>query len=140
MRSFILAVIFILVSGVVQAFAADAAFYKYEAAFKNFVTCELTRTDAVSHFKGKPFSITMINLHNIQPESGMAILTGAVQCSVDGKYKTLYPAVGVRTVEGRDVVSYYTIRKKDFQILATELFRYPYKERCPWSRYWIDLD
>ncbi|MCG8688734.1 MAG: hypothetical protein MI892_27935 [Desulfobacterales bacterium] len=121
-------------------FAQEEAFYEYEAGFKNFIKCELTRTDAVNHFKGKEFTITMINLHNIQTESGMHILTGAVQCFVEGEYKTLYPAVAVRKVGGKSVVSYYTIRKKDFRILGTELIRYPYKERCPWSRYWVDVD
>ena len=140
MRSIFFAGILVFAFGVAPALGMDAAFYKYEAAFKNFITCELTRTDAVNHFKGKSFSITMINLHNIQPESGIAILTGAVQCAVDGGYKTLYPAVGVRKLAGKDVVSYYMIRHKDFKILATELIRYPYKERCPWTRYWIDLD
>lgn len=122
------------------AAASDDAFSGYEAGFKNFITCELTRTDAVDHFKGKPFKITMINLHNLQPESDMTILTGAVQSFVQDRYITLYAAVGLETIAGKEKVSYYVIRPKSFSILATELLKYPYKERCPWARYWIDLD
>lgn len=120
--------------------AAENEFSRYEAGFKNFLTCELTRTDAVNPFKGEPFTITMINLHDIQLESGMGILTGAVQCFVKDTYKMLYPAVGVEKVAGKEKVSYYTIRNHDFSILASELIRYPYKQRCPWSRYWTNLN
>lgn len=120
--------------------AEDDAYNRLEASFKNFLTCELTRTDAVNHFKGKPFTITMINLHGIQDESGIAILTGAVQCFVEDRYRTLYTAVGIQDVAGKEVVSYYTVRHGEFSILATELIRYPYMERCPWARYWVDLD
>lgn len=122
------------------AYGQDDAYTGYEASFRNFLTCELTRTDAVNHFKGKPFKITMVSLHGIQNESGMKILVGAVQCFVEDRYRTLYAAVGVRKVAGKDVVSYYTVRDKQFSILASELIRYPYMERCPWSRYWVDLD
>ena len=120
--------------------AAGDEFERYQAEFKNFITCELTRTDATDHFKGQPFKITMINLHHIAKESGLTILTGAVQCQVKGKYVTLYPAVGVETLVDKEQVTYYVIRDKDFSILASELYRYPYQERCPWARYWIKLD
>jgi len=134
--------IFILILLLVPAaaFGSGDEFARYEAGFKNFITCELTRTDAVDHFKGKPFKITMINLHGIAPESDLTILTGAVQCFVGDKYITLYTAVGIQTLVDKEQVSYYTIRKKDFSILATELMKYPYMERCPWTRYWVDLD
>ena len=120
--------------------AGGDEFEGYKAAFKNFVTCELTRTDAEDHFKGLPFKITMVSLHSVTRESGLTILTGAVQCQVKDRYETLYPAVGVERVVDKDQVTYYTIRRKRFSILATELFKYPYTERCPWSRYWINLD
>jgi len=123
-----------------RAHAVDDEYNAYEAGFKNFITCELTRIGAVDHFKKKSFSITMINLHQIQPESGMKILIGAVQCAVQGVDHTLYAAVGVESVIGKDKVSYFTIRKKNFSILASELLRFPYKERCPWARYWVDTD
>ncbi|MEH0022244.1 MAG: hypothetical protein V6Z89_21500 [Desulfobacter sp.] len=123
-----------------NAIAAEDDYSRYEAGFKNFLTCELTRTDAVDHFNGKEFKITMINLHGVQQESGIAILTGAIQCFAGEEYKTLYAAIGVKSLEGRDVVSYYTIRDARFSILATELIRFPYMERCPWSRYWVGLD
>jgi hypothetical protein len=115
-------------------------FTKYSAAFKNFITCELTRTDAVDHFKKQPFKITMVKLHSVARESDLTILTGAVQCHVKDQYITLYTAVGVEKVVDKDQVTYFTIRKKQFSILASELYKYPYTERCPWSRYWIDLD
>lgn len=120
--------------------AGSQEYSEYGRAFKNFITCELTRTDAVNHFEGKPFSITMIDLFGIQEESGMVILTGAVLCDVQGKTMMLYPAVGVETIFGEKNVSYFTIRPGDYSILATELYRFPYKERCPWARYWIDTD
>ena len=137
LRTFLIGVLLVLVhigSAVSEDFSA------YQAGFKNFIQCELTRTDAENHFSGKRFSITMVNLFNVNQESDITILTGAVQCDVEGKYHTLYPALGLKTLKGREVVSYYTIRENDFQILATELIRYPYKERCPWTQYWIDLD
>jgi len=130
--------LFVLVPGSPRAENQD--FAKYEMGFKNFLNCELTRTNAQDHFKGKTFKITMIDLFDFQRESGMAIITGAVQCFVEDDYFTLYAALGVETVLGREQVTYYTIRKKDFFILATELFQFPYKERCPWSRYRIDTD
>jgi hypothetical protein len=124
----------------IPGFSQDEAYDRYEASFRNFIKCELTRTDAVDHFNGKSFKITMVNLHGIRNESGIKILTGAVQCFAGDAYHTLYTAVGITQVAGKEVVSYYTIRKKRFSILATELIRYPYMERCPWSRYWVDLD
>ena len=120
--------------------AQDNEFTKYEMSFKNFLTCELTRTDARNHFKGKSFKITMIDLFDIQRESGMVIVTGAVQCFVEDRYQTLYAALGVETIIDKEKVSYYTVRESDFSILATELIRFPYKERCPWSRYWVDTN
>ncbi len=120
--------------------ASGDAFTKYEASFKNFLTCELTRTGAVNHFKGSPFKITMIDVFEIQKESDMVIITGAVRCAIEGRYQVLYVALGVETIMGKEQVTYYTIRPKDFTILATELMRFPYKERCPWSRYWVDID
>ncbi len=115
-------------------------FGKYEMSFKNFLTCELTRTGAVNHFKGSPFKITMIDLFEIQRESDMVIITGAVRCAIADRYQVLYVALGVETIMGKEQVTYYTTRPKDFSILATELLRFPYKERCPWSRYWVDID
>jgi len=119
---------------------ASDGYAKYEAGFKNFLTCELTRTDAVDHFKGKEFTITMINLHGVQKESDLTILTGAVQFFLGEKYQTLYVAIGVETLVDKEVVSYFIIRKNKFSILATELIKFIYQERCPWSRYWVDLD
>lgn len=116
---------------------ADMQFEDLKARFKNFVQCELTRTDAQNPFKGKAFNVAMVNLFNVTTELDITILTGAVKCDVQGKYQTLYVALGVRELKGKKVVSYFTIRHKDFRILATELIRYPYKERCPWARYWI---
>ncbi|MCP4021959.1 MAG: hypothetical protein GY729_08965 [Desulfobacteraceae bacterium] len=109
-------------------------------SFKNFIKCELTRTGATNHFNGKPFTITMIDLFDIQTESGLKIVTGAVKCFVINKHITLFAAVGIKQIMDKDEVNYYVIRKKDFSILATELLKYPYKERCPWTQYWIDID
>ena len=135
--------LFILVLSIFIATGLPAGEYEYrvvEKQFQNFITCEMTRTDAVNHFKGKPFQITMIDLYSVQRESGVLICTGAVQCAVDESYQTLYAAVGIREIFGTEQVVYYTIRKKDFRILLTELARSPYKERCPWSEFWIDTD
>ncbi len=120
--------------------ADEFEYRKMSASFKNFVTCELTRTDATNHFKGKPFSITMVDLFDVQTEADITIVTGAVECYVEKKYVTLYVAVGLKNMLGKEQVVYYVIRTKDFSILATEIIKYPYKERCHWSQYWIDLD
>jgi len=120
--------------------ADEFEFNKMSASFKNFVTCELTRTDATNHFEGKSFKITMVDLFDVQNESDLKIITGAVECFVEKKYITLYVAVGLKTTLGKEQVAYYIIRNKDFSILGTELIRYPYKERCGWTQYWIDLD
>lgn len=122
------------------ALADEDDFVRHEMSFKNFLTCELTRTDAVNHFKGKSFTITMIDLFEIQRESDLVIFTGAVKCFVTDHYQTLYAAVGVESIMDKKQVTYYTIRHSDFAILATELYRYPYKERCPWARFWVDID
>lgn len=109
-------------------------------SFVNFVRCELTRTNAKNHFNGKPFEITMINLFDVIQEGELLILTGAVDCFVEKKHEILYVAVGVKTLMANEKVSYFVVRKEDFSILATELMKYPYKERCGWSQYWIDVD
>ncbi|MBU1196837.1 MAG: hypothetical protein KKE62_15325 [Proteobacteria bacterium] len=121
-------------------FADEFEFNKIQMSFKNFVQCELTRTQADNHFNGKPFKITMIDLFDIQTEADMKIVTGAVQCFVVDKHITLYAAVGLKKIMDVEQVLYYTIRNSDFTILATELIKYPYKERCKWSQYWIDID
>ncbi len=120
--------------------AENQEFTRYERGFKNFLTCELTRTDAPDYFQGKPFKISMIQLFDIHREGDVVILTGAIQCFVADRYQTLFPALGVNSVLDREKVSYYTLRPKDFSILATELFQFPYKERCPWVQYWVDTD
>jgi hypothetical protein len=121
-------------------YADDSDFNKIETSFKNFIICELTRTDATNHFYGKPFKITMINLFDVQIESDIKIVTGAIDCFVGDKYLTLYVAVGITKILEKEQVSYYTIRNNDFSILATELIRFPYKERCKWLQYWVDID
>jgi hypothetical protein len=128
-------ILFLTVPGIGRG--ADQEFYDLKAGFKNFIQCELTRTDAENHFKGKNFTVAMVNLFNVATELDITILTGAVKCDVQGQYQTLYVALGLRELKGKKVVSYFTIRHKDFRILATELIRHPYKERCPWTRYWI---
>ena len=134
------AIFIILLTVPITGHAADQEFYELEAGFKNFIQCELTRTDAEKHFKKKEFTVIMVNLFNVTREMDLTILTGAVKCDVQGRYHTLYVAMGLRNLKGEEVVSYFIIRHKDFRILATELMRYPYKERCPWARYWIMQD
>jgi len=137
----ILSFIFIIIIFQSKFSAADEFdFNKIEMSFKNFIKCELTRTDATSHFQDKPFKITMIDLFDIQQESDLKIITGAVECFVLDKHLTLYTAVGLKTIMGKEQVVYYTIRDRDFSILATQLIKFPYKERCKWSQYWIDID
>lgn len=131
----VICIFFLTVCGIAQA--QDQAYHELKAGFKNFIACELNRTDAENHFKGKPFAVAMVNLFNVTTELDITILTGAVKCDVQGEYQTLYVALGLRELKEKKVVSYFTIRHKDFRILATELIRFPYKERCPWSQYWI---
>ncbi len=123
-----------------SAGADTFAYNETRASFENFIRCELTRTDANNHFGGRDFTITMVNFYNVQAESDIKIVTGAVDCFVENEVKTLYVALGLNRVLDKEKVSYYLIRKKDFSILATELIQHPYKERCPWSQYWIDTD
>jgi hypothetical protein len=120
--------------------ADDFEFSQIEMSFKNFIKCELTRPQATRHFNGKPFKISMIDLFDIQNESDLKIITGTIECFVVDNYRILYAAVGLKIIVGEEQVAYYTIRDKDFSILATELIKFPYKERCKWSQYWIDLD
>ena len=131
----LICILFVMVPGTGRT--ADEPYDDLKAGFKNFIECELTRTDAVNHFQGKEFTVAMVNLFDVTSELDLTILTGAVKCDVQGKYQTMYVALGVRESKGKKVVSYFTIRHKDFRILATELMRHPYKERCPWARYWI---
>jgi len=136
----ILSVIFIIAFQSNFLAADEYEFNKLAMSFKNFMICELTRTDATDHFKGKAFKITMIDLFDIQNESDLKIITGAIECFVVDKPLTLYAAVGLKTIIGKEQVVYYSIREKDFSILSTQLIKFPYKERCQWSQYWIDLD
>lgn len=111
-----------------------------ESSFKNFITCELTRANTKNHFKGNTFTITMIDVFDIREESDITIVTGAVECFVQKTHKTLYVAVGLKKVIGSTQVAYCKIQDKDFSILATQLFKHPYKERCKWSPYWININ
>ena len=135
---FLIIITFFLASG--SAFADDTAFEELRMRLNNFVKCEMTRTAATNHFGGKPFAITMINLFDSKKEGGMLIVSGAVQCWIEDHHETLHFALGVMELEDHDKVSYFVIRKRNFSILATELMRFPYKERCPWSQYWINTD
>jgi hypothetical protein len=122
-------------------FAEESSEYeRVRMSFTNFIRCELTRTNATDHFKGKPFKITMVSLFDTVQEGDILIVTGAVDCFVIDKHVTLYVALGVRTLMDQAKVDFFVVRKQDFTILATELMRYPYKERCAWTQYWIDLN
>lgn len=120
--------------------AEEDMYEKRRMSYENFIKCELTRTDADDHFSGRPFKIVMINLFNVVREGDILIVTGAVNCWVVDKYETLFVALGVKKVLDYEKVSYYVARKKDFSIIATELMNYPYKERCQWTQYWLDLN
>jgi hypothetical protein len=91
-------------------------------------------------FDKKPFKITMIDLFDVQTESDITIITGAVECFVVDRSQTLYAALGLKSILGKEEVVYFTIRHEDFSILATQLMRFPYKERCKFTQYRIDLD
>lgn len=138
-RYLVLTIVFFIVSGAGFARGAED-FSGYEMGFTNFITCELTRMGPDSYFKGKSVEITMIDVYMVRNESDLVIITGAVQCFVEDTAKTLYAALGVKTVMDREKVMYFTTRPRDFSILATELMRYPYKERCGWSRYRLDIN
>ena len=137
---YIFGIVCLVVLTAASGFADDFEFNQMNNSFKNFMRCELTRTSAPNPFKGKPFEITMIDLFDIAQESDLKIVTGAVQCFVEDRHRILYAAVGLKKVLGKEQVVCLTIRHQDFSILATELLRYPYKERCQWAEFWIDLD
>ncbi len=121
------------------ALSDDSNYEKIKMSFTNFVRCELTRIDAPDYFNGKPFKITMINLFDVKKEGDLLIVTGTVNCWVVNKFTMLYAAVGIKKLLGHGKVYYFLVRKKDFSVLATQLERYPYKEGCPWTQYWIDV-
>lgn len=123
-----------------NAFAGDAEFKETKACFENFIRCELTRTSAENYFSGKSFTISMVNFFDIKKEGDIIIITGAVECWVEKEHLNLYAVVGIKEIFEKKKVSYLVIRRKDFSILATELMNYPYKERCGWSQYWVDID
>lgn len=137
---YIFLVIFFQIFFLGNAFASDDEYSERQASFENFIRCELTRTGALNYFDGKPFTITMVNFFDIKKEGDIIIITGAVECWVLEKSQILYVVVGVKKIFEKNKVSYLVIRKMDFSILATELMNYPYKERCNWSQYWIDID
>lgn len=120
--------------------AEESDYEKTRMSFTNFVRCELTRTNAPNFFNGKPFEITMVNMYDVKQEGDIQIITGAIDCFVEKKHEPLYLALGVKTLMGQEKVSFFVVKKDDFSILATELMKYPYKERCAWSQYWIDID
>ena len=131
----------VLVLGTVSAGTAEEQEFRGATLrFENFIRCELTRTGAEDYFGGKPFEINMINLFDVRREGEITIFTGAFKCWVEDAYRIRYAAIGVEELYGKEKVSYFVVRKTDFSILATELMNFPYKERCPWTRYWIDTD
>ena len=123
-----------------NVFADEYSFLKVEKSFKNFLRCELKRDNAENHFNAKPFTIGMIDLFDIQKEADITIITGAVKCIVEHKHINLYVALGVKEIMGKSQVLYYQVEKRDFNTQATTLLKYPYKERCQWSQYWIDIN
>ncbi len=129
-----------MMSAVSGVNGADGRFSQHFNCFKNFINCEFTRSDAVDYFKGEPHKIVMINFFDAVNEGDILIVTGAVKFWVKDRHETLFVALGIKTLFGHDKVSYFVARKTDFSIMATELINYPYKERCAWSQYWIDLD
>ncbi len=139
LKSFIL-LAFLVLSYFSLALADEDEYEKNNMSFKNFIQCEFTRTDAIDYFNNKPFKIAMVNMYSAVHEGDLLIITGAVKFWVVNQYKTLFVAVGVKELFGYTKVSYFLVRKNDFSILGTELMNFPYKERCPWTQYWIDVD
>ncbi len=137
---FITFILSIQIFFVQKAFAGEAEFNEAKACFENFIRCELTRTSAKNYFDGKAFTISMVDFFDIVKEGDLIITTGAVECWVSEKHINLYVAVGYKEIFEKKKVSYLVVRKKDFSIIATELMNYPYKERCDWSQYWVDID
>lgn len=120
------------------AVSGEADFRRISEHFISFLTCELTRVDAPVYFEGKPFKITSITVTDTVTEGDLQIVTGVVKCWVEKRYHVLYAAVGVKKVAGFDRVAYLTVRQSDFEILASELAGYPYRDRCDWSRYRVN--
>lgn len=123
-----------------NGYASEEDFEDTWRRFSNFLECELTRTDSAGYFDGKSFEIKTITLFDARQEGDVFIATGTVRCWVDDAYQTLYAAVGVKKVLGHDKVMYLTVRDSDFSILASELSGFPYKQRCQWIRYRIDIE
>ncbi len=138
--SLLILIIFCLILSGEVSFAGDAEYSEKKACFENFIRCELTRTSAKNYFNGKPFTITMVDFFDIKKEGDLIIFTGAVECWVEKEHIKLFVAVGVKEIFEKKKVSYLVIRRKDFLIIATKLMNYPYKERCGWTQYWVDID
>ncbi len=123
-----------------DVYGESSAFERHRVSFENFMTCELTRLTAPHPFDGKPFDIIMASVFDIRKESGIVIVTGAVTCDVQGEFKTLHVVAGLRTIMGKEHISFYVARPEHFTLLATQLMRFPYKDRCTWSRYRVPLN
>ncbi len=121
-----------------HGFANENDYQGMNMKFNNFLQCELTRVGAPDYFNGKSFKITAINLFDVKKEGDLTIVTGIVKCWVVNRFETLFAAVGVKQLFGHEKVYYLFIQKHDFSVLATQLEKYPYKDRCAWSRYSLD--
>lgn len=146
MRSYLaILVMTILLTGAFFLHASDstcseADFKKISDCFANFITCEFTRNDSPGYFEGKPFKITSTTVFDAVTEGDLLIVTGTVTCWVEKQHQILYAVVGVQKVAGYDRVTCLVVRNTDFAILASSLAGYPYKARCGWDRYRVDLE
>ncbi len=144
MKSYRYIIIFFALSVIFMFFGIasgnDMAFEKIRMSFTNFITCELTRNDTEGPFEGKKFNITSVNLFDARYEGDILVVSGTVKCWVVKKHEILYVSAGIKKLMGHEKVYYLIIRDKDFSVLASQLFNYPYKERCPWDQYWIKSD
>ncbi len=132
-------VLFVLLS-VLPVFSDEFEFRGVEHAFKNFVRCELTGKEAEKYMNGQSFTVAAIHLYDVKKEGDLSIVTGSADCWVKDRYVKLYAAVGVKELYDKKKVYCFVTREENFSIIATELLNYPYRNGCPWTRYWLDTD
>ena len=117
------------------ALAGDVEFREIQHCFRNFMDCEMHRTDSNVYFEGKSFEIVDSHVADARQEGDLLVVTGTVTCWVEKKPRVLFAVLGIRTIMGHRQVGFVVIRDQDFSIPASELLQSPYKRECPWIRF-----
>ena len=124
-------------------FCNEFEYQKAKMSFKNFIECELTRTDTENYYsKEKIHKIDIINMHDIRNEGNIKIITGAAKYFevISQKSQTLFVTIGIKKILGHEKVLYFLAKKENDPVFLIELAENPYNERCLWTQYWINTN